>query len=93
MQCEHRHGGIFDHALPDARVDHTDERNLRRELREVELIDAGADRKQEFEIAESRRDVFRRLPDRQIAHLVRIADIGPDPERQLGRARRKGTLP
>src|SRR3569832_2043702 len=93
MQREHRHGGVFDHAVPNARIEHADERNMWRDLREVELIDAGADRKQEFQIAESRRDVVRRRPDRQIAHRIRIADIGPYPERQLGRACREATSP
>src|SRR5437879_2260498 len=44
MQHEHGHSDIFNHALRNAGLQHADERNLRRKLREIELIDPRSDR-------------------------------------------------
>ena len=93
MQRQHGHGDIFDHALGDAGLQHPNQRNVRRQLREIELIDTSADREHEFEIAEGCADVFRRRPHRQITHLGGVADVRPEPERQFGRARRKQAGP
>ena len=72
--------------LGDAGLQHADERNMRRKFRDIELIHAGTDRKHQLEIGKGRRDIVRRHPRHQIAHLCGIADVGPEPERHIGRA-------
>ncbi len=46
MQRQHRHRRIFDHALRDARLDHSHDADMGRQATHVELVDTGADGKQ-----------------------------------------------
>ncbi len=93
MQGEHRHGDVFHHGLGDAGLQHADERYVRRDLGGIELVDAGADREDQLKIGKGRRDVVRRHPRHQVAHLCGIAGVGPEPERHIGRALREEARP
>ena len=81
MQREHGHAGILDHALGDTRLEHADERNVMGKLCGIELIDSRPHREDELEIGKRFRDVVRRHPGYEIAHLCGIADVRPEPER------------
>lgn len=86
MQREHRHGDVFHHGLGDAGLQHAHQRNVRRNFRGIELVHARADREDQLEVGECRRDVVRRHPCHQITNIGGIADVGPKAERHIGRA-------
>ncbi|MHC2282549.1 hypothetical protein ACVME8_009192 [Bradyrhizobium diazoefficiens] len=93
MQGEHGHGDVFHHGLGNAGLQHAHQRDVRWKFAGVELVDAGADREDQLEVWKGRRDVIRRHPRHEIAHLGGIADVGPEPERQMRRALREEARP
>jgi hypothetical protein len=86
MQGQHGHGDIFDHGLGNAGLQHADQRNARRNFRGIELVDAGTDREDELQVRKGRREIVRRHPGYEITHRGGVADVGPEPERHVGRA-------
>ena len=95
VAVDRQHGvrHVFDHALDDTRFDHTNDRHVCSDARQVELIDAGSDREQYLEIRQRSGRVVRRLPGREIPDLLRVAYIGPDLERKVRRALGKEPRP
>lgn len=93
MQRQHGHGDVFDHAVDETRLDHPHDRQIGRQIRQVQLVDAGADGKEHFKVREQAPQIVGRNPGREIADIGGIADIRPDPERQLRRLHRQQPCP
>jgi hypothetical protein len=82
---EHRQRRVLHHAVDEPRFDHAHDRDRWRHLREVELVDAGADAKEHFEIRERGGEIGGQRPRREVAHCGGIADVGPDAKWQIRR--------
>lgn len=66
MEGQHGERHVVDHRLRDAGFHHPDERDVGRELRQVELVHAGADGEQDLEVRKIGQPLWR-LPGREIA--------------------------
>ena len=78
MQGKNRHGYIFNHAFDNARLDHTHQRDMGREHGQVELINSGSSRKNNFGAGKPRHHILGRLPHREVTHKRGITGFGPD---------------
>jgi hypothetical protein len=83
MQRQNGHGDIFGHGGCDARFDHTDHPDMRRQDRQVELINTRANRKQHLKIGQRGNDFLAERPGDQIAHVLWITDVGPAVKRHM----------
>src|SRR5215217_9313840 len=93
MQREHREGHVVNHGLRNAWLDHADERQIRRQAREIEMVDAGCNREEHLGVRELLQEVGRRLPKHEILNALWIADLWPHPKLDLGRLPRENLAP
>ncbi len=82
MRSEHRQCHILDHPGDQPGFDHPHHRQPRRQAGEIELVHAGANREQQFQIGKPRHRLGQR-PGRHEADVLRAPHVGPDAERQL----------
>jgi hypothetical protein len=71
MEREHGKCHIFLHHPDDAVLDHAHDLHTGRHGLDAELVDAGADREEDFKVAIAR-EIFGNRPGDQIAHRIRI---------------------
>ena len=83
MEAQHGVRHVLHHAGGNAWLGHAHHRQVRGQGGHVELVDAGPDREQDFQMGEALGDILRRRPCGQIAHAAAIAFMRPDMEGQL----------
>jgi hypothetical protein len=93
MEREDREGHVVDHGLGDARLDHADERQIRRQAAEIDVVHSGRDREQSLRVREAFQEIGRRLPQDEILDGFGIADLRPHPELDFGRLARENLPP
>ena len=93
MQREHREGHVVNHGPRNARLDHADERQIRRQAREIQMVDAGCNREEHLGVRELLQEVGRWLPEHEILNALWIADLRPHPKFDLGRLARENLAP
>ena len=89
VEREHGERDIFLHHADDAVLDHAHQRHMRGQTRRLELVDAGPDGEDDFQIPVAG-EIGRKRPGDEVAHVVRI-DIGRVRRKDdVGHVRREG---
>ena len=84
MRTQHRHKHPFVHAGLDARFNHANEMDITRDAGRVDVIHAGANGIDDFEVRKLFPNFRRDIPGQQAGYIIRIADLRPGAKIDLG---------